>query len=217
MGSSLTYVGMFVPNTVAELYGSAAFIAHLLGYWIYAKQVMQEKIQPNVATWLMWLFGGVVEFLTYDAIPGSHWSTSALPFACMVGVGAICVSMAVTQLRNGTNKIYTAPIKSDYYLLGFDASAGILLILGINPVLANIIAVSTSFTTFQPTWRAVKSNPDSENQIPWLVWCSAYALMTLAVAFGDSGTEIGLYFYPIFYLILHAIVPVMINFANRKD
>ncbi len=211
MSTSYTLLGSFIPKNAAEVFGTAAFSLHVLGYIIYARHVLSEKIRPNAATWFMWLFGGIVELVTYDAITGSHWSTTALPFACVIGVGIIGISITIAQLRNKGRVVYHKPTRSDYYLVAFDMLAGALWLLGFSPVLANMIAVSTSITTFIPLWRTTYNEPKSEDPIPWMIWCAAYTMMTLAIMMGNGSGEIGLYFYPLYYFALHFTVIILIT------
>jgi hypothetical protein len=209
MESSLAFLGVYAPKNVSELFGSGAFILHLAGYYIYAKGVLTAQIRANVATWLMWLFGGVVEFLTYDNIAGAHWSTSALPFACLIGIGCICAAIFVAQLRNGHDVVYHRPERNDYFLAGFDIVAATVWLSGGGAAIANMIAVSTSIVQFIPLWKTTYHQPASERATPWVIWCLAYLMMTLAVVTGKGSGEIGLYFYPIYYLALHLVVVVL--------
>jgi hypothetical protein len=203
--SSLAW-GTYVPSNATELFGSLAFILHLAGYTLYAKEVLVARIRPNVATWLMWLFGALVEFLTYDHITGSHWATSALPFACLIGVASICIAIGIAQWRNGEDVIYHKPTRGDYSLVGFDVVAAGVWLGGGGAALANVIAVSTSVVSFIPIWRTTLLQPNSERPLPWILWCFAYLAMTLSVATGSGSSEVSLYFYPLYYLALHSIV-----------
>lgn len=213
LSTSLLYAALmqawfFAPKTISEIFGVIAFFLHILGYIVYSREVFHSRIRPNVATWMMWLFGSTVEFLTYNAIDGAHWSMSALPFACLLGIGGTCLAIVVTQLRNGKagNVIYHKPERSDYYLVSFDILAAYVWLGGWGASLANFIAVSTSIVAFIPIWKTTYREPQSENPIPWILWCFAYIAMLGAVATGEGLLSTGLYIYPIYYLILHAVV-----------
>lgn len=197
---------------VPELFGIAALLLHLAAYGIYAREVFHERIRPNVIVWLMWLFGGVVEYVTYNAITGSHWSTDALPIACVVGIGSITIAIAAAQIRNFFQKnefSFHKPIISDYYLVGFDVAAIVYWLLGGGAVAANFIAVSTSIITFIPLWRTTYQHPQGEQPLPWALWTCAYFCMCMAVITGTGAGEIGLYIFPIYYLLLHLVVLIL--------
>lgn len=197
-------------NTPAEFFGTASLILHLIAYFIYAREVFSERIRANVIVWLLWLFGGVVELLTYHAITGSHWTTDALPIACVIGVGGITLAMAFAQLKHYLRKTvydaYHAPETKDWYLVGFDLAALVLWIWSGNAVWANVLAVSTTIITFIPQWRTTYRHPQHENYLPWSIWSVAYIFMLMAVITGDGAHEWGLYFFPIYYFALHAVV-----------
>ena len=82
----------------AVVFGILAFSLHLLAYGMYAQQVFAEKVKPNVATWFMWLFGGIVEWQTYDHMTDSHWSTSLLSRKC-VSVGVVLAVLFITSQK----------------------------------------------------------------------------------------------------------------------
>lgn len=82
--------------------GVATFFAQLIGYGFY---IFQKRIQPNAASWFMWLVGGPFEFATYNALEGNHWSTSALPPACAISVGCIFPVTAYLQVQAWRRKV----------------------------------------------------------------------------------------------------------------
>ena len=195
-----------------ELFGTAALIVHLIAYSIYAREVFHERIRPNISSWLMWLFGGVVELATYNAISGSSWSTNALPFGCVLGIGAITFVIGIAQIRNyiaRTKYSYHAATRIDYALVSFDMAAAVYWLLGGSAVWANIFAVSTSFISFIPIIRTTYRDPAGEHHLPWILWSIAYGLMFLAVVTGPSSESLGLYFFPLYYFLLHAGVAVL--------
>lgn len=160
----------------------------------------------------MWLFGNVVELVTYNAIEGSHWSTSALPFACLLGIGTICFAILYSQmnnLRTGRQLHFHKPERTDYYLAGFDASAGLLWVGGLNAALANGIAVVTSIASFYPIWRTTYHEPGGEDSLPWGIWSLAYIAMIASVITLEHSASIGLYLYPSYYLLMHGVVYVL--------
>jgi hypothetical protein len=156
----------------------------------------------------MWLVGAWVEYITYDAID-SHWSTSALPYACLIGVGLILVATAILELIQWIRHVkrinYEMPERVDYYMVGADIGAYAFYLLTGGAAWANFIAVSTTIITFIPIWRTTFRN-GNEHPGPWFIWCIAYLLMFVAVLAEGGDHIFAQSFYPIYYLFLHAMV-----------
>lgn len=203
----------YLPSTAAEIFGVTALTLHLIGYAMYGWMIFHEWGRPHILTWFMWLAGGIVEYATYQAIPGAHWSSNALPFACVLGLGFITLAIIFAQVKNwfrGTEYMYEPPETKDYWLFGFDAGAGLFWWIDKwSAAFANFIAVGTSVFTFIPLWRATWRNPDSEHYLPWTVWTAAYMAMFLAVMTGPGAREWELYVYPLTYFVFHAIVVLL--------
>lgn len=203
----------YVPHTAAEFFGILALTLHLVGYGLYGWSVFHEWGRPHILTWFMWFGGGIVEYATYQAIPGAHWSSNALPLACVMGLGFITLAIIISHFKHwfrGTEYQYESPEIKDYWLFGFDAGAGLLWWGGQwQAALANIVAVGTSVFTFIPIWRTVYQKPDSEHYLPWIIWTAAYMAMFIAVLTGPGSKEWELYFYPLTYFVFHAIVALL--------
>lgn len=202
-----------IPTTPAEFFGIVALVLHLIAYAMYGWSVFHEWVKPHILTWFMWFAGGVVEYATYQAIPGAHWSSNALPLACVIGLGSITLCIILAAVRNWfdhTQYQYEPPEKKDFVLFGFDAVAGWLWFTHIwSAALANIVAVTTSVFTFIPQWRATYRNPDSEHYLPWFIWTIAYVAMFAAVYLGPGSAEWELYVYPVSYFIFHGVVVIL--------
>lgn len=194
-------------------FGILAFVLHLVAYVMYAQQVLAEKVKPNVATWLMWLFGGIVEWQTYDHMTDSHWSSSLLPLACVLGLVAITLATIVSQVRErwrGTGRvIYHKPKLHDWAFVSFDVMALAIWLWFDLAELANTIAVGTTIVTFIPIWRTTWQEPESERPTMWLIWCTAYMCMLAAVLLRGSDNLLWQSFYPLYFFALHAVVAVL--------
>lgn len=199
--------------TAVIFFGMAAFSLHLIGYFLYARHIFHEKIKPNAATWIMWLIGGVVEWQTYDHMIGSHWSTSALPFACVLGLGAIFLATVYSQrrekLRGGQRTMYHKPELQDWTFVTFDVAALMIWLFFDMAEEANIVAVATTVVTFIPIWRTTWREPESEHPTMWLIWCLAYACMLAALLLGHSTNIWWQGFYPVYYFVLHFVVAIL--------
>lgn len=203
----------------AEFFGVTAFLLHLLAYGMYAREVLRERVKPNAATWGMWLVGSVVEWQTYDHMMGAHWSTSALPFACVLGLVAIFAATIASQMRErargSTKKVYHKPEWQDWGLVSFDLFALWLWLSFDMAEQANTIAVATTIVTFIPIWRTTWREPQSERPAMWLIWSAAYACMFTALLLGESENMWWQGFYPAYYFLLHGVVAILAYRAPR--
>jgi hypothetical protein len=186
------------------------FCLHLVGYTIYAINTLREEIKPNAASWLMWMFGGVIEYATYEAIDSETWFSSSLPLACLVGLAMIFTVTVFIEVRsrfrkNDTEAKFHKPEPLDYGLISFDAGAGLVWLLFNLPTLANVLAVGSSIVTFIPIWRTTLQTGE-EKAAPWIFWCLAYAGMALIVFLEGGEAVINQLFYPLYYLFLHSVV-----------
>lgn len=199
--------------SASEWLGVLSFIVHLVAYAWYAHGIFHERIRPNAAAWFMWFVGNVIELLTYDAILGSHWSTSALPFACVIGVGLIFLATLLSQMRQHTNAtgkvVYHVPERGDYFLVLFDLGAGMLWVTKGWAGIANMIAVATSALSFFPIWRTTYTHYHEEHLGPWILWSLAYVAMFAAVVLEGGESFVVRSFYPLYYFILHIVVVLL--------
>lgn len=186
-----------------------AFLLHISGYVVYATFTLQAKIKPNAASWLMWMFGGVIEFLTYSAIDGETWFGSSLPLACVIGLALIFFTTLFAEYRSRLKKVpghvFHKPEPVDYGLISFDAFAGLIWLTFNTPFLANTLAVSSSIVTFIPIWKTTLQTGE-ERVLPWCLWCLAYTAMLLVVLLEGGANILKQLIYPIYYLLLHGIV-----------
>jgi hypothetical protein len=196
----------------AVTFGSIAFVLHVTGYLWYATEIFRGNTRPNAASWLMWLFGAWVEYITFDAID-HHWSTSALPLACLFGVGFIFMVTMVMQvlamLTQRGDVVYEKSEKKDYLLVAADAGAYALFLGTGAAAVANWIAVGTTIFTFYPTWKTTYRKPENEQPWPWFIWCAAYMFMFFAVIAEGSPEMLSQSFYPVFYFCLHLPVALL--------
>lgn len=211
------------PWTTAGVFGALAFLAHTIAYGWYSLYIFRGHVRPNAASWFMWLVGAWVEFVTFNAID-SHWSTSALPFACLVGIGVIFLVTAFMQIKAWIQKemvgektkiVYHGPDRSDVGLVLFDVGAGALWLAGVAAAFANFLAVSTSIFTFWPIWKTTLRHRE-ERSGPWFLWSIAYTLMFLAVIFQGGEEMFEQSFYPLYYLLLHLPVALLCYEEPRK-
>ena len=202
---------VYLDGSTALALGLGAFVLHLAAYSWYAFEIFRGRTRPNTASWMMWLVGAWVEYVTYNGID-NHWSSSALPLACLIGVCSIFLATALLQgyrfFKNIEGVAYEKPETNDYFLVLADISAYALYVTTGGAVWANFIAVSTSIVTFIPLWKTTYRN-GNEHPGPWILWCTAYGCMLGAVISEGGSQVIEKGFYPVYYFLLHFVVVVL--------
>lgn len=190
------------------VFGTLALLLHVAGYAWYAREMFRGRTRPNAASWLMWLVGAWVEYVTFDAID-SHWASSALPLACFLGCCAIFAVTAVLQLakwRSGSRDTVYLPARwPDYAAVSADLAAYIAYAITGGAAWAHVFAVTTSIVSFIPIWRSTWRH-GHEVPGPWLVWCAAYLAMLGAVLSGSGSERLAQSVYPAYYFLLSLVV-----------
>lgn len=217
---------MLDSSTLIPVLSILVFTIHLTAYTLYAISTLRETIRPNAASWSMWLFGGVIEYLTYEAIDSESWFSSSLPLACVIGLAMILCATVYSQWRASRSGIkgkviFHRPARIDYFLMSFDASAGLIWIFLHLPAVANMLAVSTSIVTFIPIWRTTLATGE-EKPLPWFLWSVAYFGMAIIVFLEGGEHMFEKLFYPLYYLALHVVVlilcyPIVRGFIRRSS
>jgi hypothetical protein len=188
--------------------GVLALLLHVWGYAWYAREIFRGRTRPNAASWLMWLVGAWVEYVTFNAID-SDWASSALPLTCFLGCCAIFIATAALQFakwRSGSrDRVYHPARWADYAAVSADLGAYAAYAVTGGAAWAHAFAVVTSMVSFIPIWRTTWRH-GCEMTGPWLVWCAAYLAMLGAVLAGDGGERLAQSVYPVYYFLLSAVV-----------
>lgn len=198
----------FLPHSSTEFWGIVSMLCFFIGFYLYGKHVLSGRTKPNIATWGMWFFGELVDLITYDSITGSHWSTNAGPFSCMIGVLVISMLIGFQHIRFAYKKaqmIYQPLDKSDKWYFIPDLSAFFLWIFG-KGTIGNFISVGTTIVQYIPMYRETYRDPKSEYVHPWVWWCLGYGCTSLAVFTGPGSGNPELYFLPLYYLVLDGVM-----------
>jgi len=169
--------------------GISAAIVQLIAYRIYNK----EFVEPNAASWFLWMVGALVEGLTYIEMTGD-WVKNILPVACCVA----CVSTFVHAVIKGK---FSWPSVWETLIIGLDLSALWVWYHWQSATYANLWMQVTAVLSFIPVLRDVFYHPEKENRTSWYLWALAYALL--------AGTVVCRYekwedlVYPVNFAVLH--------------
>lgn len=198
----------YIPTSATEFFGLASMLCFFIGFYLYGKHVLSGRTKPNIATWGMWFFGEMVDLITYDSITGSHWTTNAGPFACMVGVFVISVLIALQHIRYSLKKVpvtYQPVDKLDKWFFMPDVSAFVLWLFG-KGTIGNFISVGTTIIQYVPMYRETYRDPTVEHVHPWIWWSLGYLCVLGAVITGPGGGNWELYFLPMYYFSIDAVM-----------
>jgi hypothetical protein len=198
----------YLPETATEFFGIVSMLCFFAGFYLYGKHVFGGRVKPNIPTWAMWFFGEMVDLITYDSITGSHWTTNAGPFACMVGVFVITTLIVFQHVRFKIQKrrvTYQPVQKSDWFFFLPDVSAFFLWLFG-KGTIGNFISVGTTIIQYIPMYRETYHDPTVEHVQPWIWWSLGYACIGFAVFTGPGSGNWELYVLPLYYFTIDAIM-----------
>ncbi|MBI4090794.1 MAG: hypothetical protein HY422_02115 [Candidatus Komeilibacteria bacterium] len=193
--------------------GVFAALLQIAGYTFYGSKILRRDILPNPTSWLMFAYGTSLIFvLEWDR--DASLALLALPAACALS----SIVVAVSTLRN--TRSWWPEHLLDRFSFGFDVfltviylSTWFLLVNGIifeaQKDLADIIILVCwnigIFTAFFPLLRQVYLHPQTEHAMPWIVWTSAYFMLTFAT-YVEVGGFSELMLYPLINLGVHAFI-----------
>lgn len=203
------------------IFGSLSGLCIVIGYCIYAWQVVKKENTPNGTTWLMWAYGiFVFFFIEFDA--SAPVSILLLPgFETIAAIGI--ASYAYYKAS------YIKPDKSDYITLFIDVfllvsylvivfllKQNILSTLSVSLVSATFILLTSlsTITSFIPILRSTYKNPANERPFAWFVWGTAYTFLLITIISEDLGWYF--FVYPILNLLLHYGL-ALLTFRKKRE
>lgn len=190
-----------------------AAVLQVIGYLLYIRGFLRKSIRPNAASYLMFAYGtSLVAFLAWES--GATWQELVLPVVCAmmsIIVAMLCFRKGATDSIDRFEAIifsadvvltvaYVTLVLTQIHTIGH---AVLFLVLG------NI----TTFTSFLPIVRSTWRSPQREQPLPWLVWTTAYATLTVSTLISNGLTNPVLLFYPLINVMLHGSIAAL---ASRK-
>lgn len=191
-----------------------AAVLQVLGYLLYIRGFLLKSIRPNSASYLMFAYGtSLVAFLAWES--GATWQELVLPVVCAMMstiVAMLCFRKGATD---AVDRFEAIIFSADLVL----TIAYVTLVLTQkqtigHAVLFLILGNITTFTSFLPIVRSTWWNPHREQPLPWLVWTTAYATLTISTLISNGLTNPVLLFYPIINVVLHGSIAAL---ACRKS
>lgn len=175
-----------------------AGVTQVIGYMFYWRSVRSGKTDPNAASWFIWAYGSLLNLATYS-IMSQDVVKDILPAMCSVSCLVIFAGMVY---RNGLGKLD----RWDYVVIALDATVTMIWFI-VGATEANIAFQLTEFISFIPLIRGLLRGVDKEELLPWILWTSAYAMMTATVVMRWEKWEDIV--YPLVGVALHAIVALV--------
>ncbi len=150
------------------LFSAIASLIAIVSYYPYIKGILNGKTKPHRATFLIWTFIGIVEFISYLASGGGV--ASALIITYTIGTAVIFVM----SLKSGVGGTSTLDI---ICLLG--ALAGVLGWMATkNPHFALACSILAGTFGYLPTLKKAYLTPETENTAHWAL-CALAAVLNL--------------------------------------
>lgn len=177
-------------------FAASAGILVLLGYGMYLRDQVAERVKPNATSWALWTVGEAVSVLVYRDVT-HDWTKLVVPLTCLFGSAAI-LFMAVRTRR------FVLPDRTELTAAGLDLLMFVGWMSGKVPGLTYAVLLLSTCITFVPIIRSTLLDPDNERPLTWAVWVAGYAcfLMTTLLNWESLAATA----LPALYCILHGLV-----------
>ena len=180
--------------------GIGASVLQLVGFGVYNRQIFLGTSVPNTAAWTLWAFLTILGASSYFVITGD-FAKSILFFAtAAANVGTFGYSLLTGKFHRMDSW--------DYIALVFGLVAGLVWWWYQSAADANIIVTFAVAIAFCPLYRVVWTDPSQEKPLPWFMWATGYALVTLVVVLRWNNNYLDLV-YPVSMCMLHFVVGLL--------
>jgi hypothetical protein len=177
-----------------EILVFAAAFASLVAAGLYIRAMFRGNAKPNRVTWLMW---SIAPFIATAAAVYTGVTWAAIP-VFMTGFAPFLIFMASFF----TKKAYWKLCRFDYLCGGLSASALVLWVVTMEPVLSIALAITSDAIASIPTLTKAWHNPQTESIWPFITGLFN-AATSLVVAVTWSFSEIA---FPIYLLIINLLL-----------
>jgi hypothetical protein len=187
--------------------GVTAALLHGVAYLLYARQTKLGYSSPKSASWGLWAFLVIINWLTFGVAIG-NWIV-ALQF--LTGsVACIAVFVYMLALRK-----LSLPTMKEWRLIGLGVLAVLVWWIFRNAAWANAIIFVALAISFIPIYEELWADPQKEMPRSWVLWTLAYLFTTINVVVNWKGNPLNLVM-PLGGAILHGAVAYLSRKARRE-
>ncbi len=187
----------------SRLCALAACVINIIGHLWYIWKNLDGTANPNISSWLVFSFIGLLNLSSYRKITGD-WVKSVFP---LVNTIFLLILLALI-MRHGSFKTLG---RTDLSCLILGTGAGLLWWIfkkkEFAPTLVQIILEVSMIIGFIPTIVLASRNPMNESPVGWILWDISFFLQILVVRYASEGKYVE-YLFPVNRTFLNSIVVV---------
>jgi len=161
---------------ISSIFGLMAGITALLTYIFYFKQTLKGQSTPNPSTWIIWLFIGIINSITYFSLTDNNLTQSLLVFAVTFSVCSICI---YSLFKGKFSKIS----KIEIIVFVLAVTITIFWQLTANNRISNLLLQGIYVISFIPTILGLMKGTGKENHLAWSIGVVAYSLLIISILF----------------------------------
>ena len=187
--------------------GISAALLHGVAYLLYARQTKLGQSSPKSASWGLWAFLVLINWLTFGVTIG-NWIV-ALQF--LTGSVA-CIAVFIYMWELGK---LSWPTAKEWRLIALGILAVIIWWIFRNAAWANVIIFVALAISFIPIYEDLWENPRKEVPRSWILWTLAFLITAANVVVNWKGQPLSL-IMPIGGAMLHGEVAYLSRGSRRE-
>lgn len=191
-----------LDRVIGDFLVLVAALASLVAAGLYIREMFRGKAKPNKVSWLMW---SISPFIVTGVAVYTGVTWAAIP-VFMIGFAPFLIFMASLF----TKKAFWKLNNFDYLCGGLSASALVLWVVTMEPILSIALAIMSDVIASIPTLTKVWSKPETESVWPFITG-TLNSVASLMVAVSWSFSEIS---FPIYQLLINPLFVFMV--VRRK-
>ncbi len=160
-------------NTLIFILGIVSGVIQISGYVVYTENVLRNEVRPNSASWSIWAFGSILNFVSYAQLT-HEWAKEFLPAVCAMSC-IICFLIAC--VRGSLGRLD----KGDWCILVLDCIAVLVWWMTESSLYGNVLLQISTAISYIPVVRQVYATPSSEKPLAWYLWALAYGILLVVV------------------------------------
>jgi SET domain len=195
-------------DSLSQYLGVVAGAFQLVGYLVYIRYFLDNRIRPNATSWIMFAYGtSLMLFLEWRS--EATWELLLLPAVCAfmsLFVAGLCIKKGFNGPTDAFEKgAFGADVGLTAGYLGLIGTAASGPFFNMGFLVAGNL---TTVTAFLPILRSTAKNPENEKAAPWVFWSIAYAFLVLSTLVATGTSSPALLLYPCVSLLLHGTIAV---------